>query len=73
MEELEFEVIEIDNKPYIILDKISDNNSTYYYLSNENDPEDFFVQKLNNQEELISLSSKEEFDKAMSLYLEKYN
>lgn len=73
MEEIELETIEISGTNYIILDKIKDNINTYYYLSNENNPEDFIVQKLNSQEELIALESKEEFDKAMNLYLEKYN
>lgn len=75
MEEINLEVINIDNKDYIILDKLTDNNNTYYYLSNEEDKEDFFIQKIdkNNKDQIIPLESKEEFNKAMELYREKYN
>ncbi len=74
MEEVMVDTIEIDNKEYIILDKLTNNNNTYYYLSNANDPKDFFIQKLDNQKEnLIPLDSKEEFNIAMEIYSKKYN
>ena len=71
---MQVEVLDIDNKKYMVLNEISDNDETYLYLSNINDPKDFLIRKLdkNNKEYLINLDDKEEFKKAMG-YFEDIN
>ena len=70
MKEIDTVVLENDIN-YLILKEIDNNGSKYVYLSNENDPEDFCIRKSiieNDEEFLIGLSSKEEFDKALLLF-----
>lgn len=65
-----------DGIDYMIVDEISINNTRYVYLSNVNDKEDFFVQKIkveNGQEILEALDSDEEFDNALKIFYEKHN
>ena len=71
--EITKDTIEIDNNTYIIIEKMDIDNNTYYFLSNENDKSDFFVQKLNSdKDKLIPLDSKEELDNVLSIYSKKY-
>lgn len=63
--------ITIDDKDYIILDEIEDKNTTYVYLSNKDDDEDFFI-RIKENEELLPLNSNEEFDKALKLFKDKH-
>ena len=60
-----------DNIRYLIIKEIENDGNKYIYLTNENDPEDFCIRKTiikNNDEFLIGLSSKDEFDKALLLF-----
>jgi len=71
--EIEVETVEFEDKKYIILDEINIENTIYVYLSNINDSNDFLIQKLDDSKEyIISLNSKEEFDKALLIYTNKH-
>lgn len=67
------ETIKIRDNEYVIIDEISDDKTSYLYLSNINDNKDFFVQKLDStKENIINLDNENEFIKAMKLYFNKY-
>ena len=71
--EITKETISISGNTYIILEKMDINNNTYYFLSNESDKTDFFVQKLSEDEKtLISLDSEEELQEVLSIFSKKY-
>jgi len=71
--EIEKETVVVDGITYIIIEKMDINNNTYYFLSNENDKTDFFVQKLSEDKEtLIQLDSEEELEEVLSMYSKKY-
>lgn len=75
MEEINTVILE-DNIRYIILDKIEKNNNKYIYLSNIDTPEDFCIRKMvkeNNQEMLLGLDNKNEFELALLYYTQKHN
>lgn len=67
---MQVEVLDIDNKKYMVLNEINSDNETYIYLSNIKNPKDFVVRKLdkNDKEVLINLDNEEEFNKAMDLF-----
>ena len=63
----EVEVITLENnKDYIVIDKIKDNDNEYIYLSNENDETDFCIRK-HIGDNLCGLENNEEFFKALEL------
>lgn len=67
-------VFNLDNKNYLVVDTIKDNDIKYVYLSNEEDANDFLVQKEVKENEktyLVNLDNEEEFVKAMHLFEEK--
>ena len=67
------ETIKIGDTTYIIIDKMDINDNTYYFLSNEDDKTDFFIQKLSEDKKgLISLDSDEELNNVLSLFVKKY-
>ena len=67
------ETVKIKDNEYVIIDEISDDKTSYLYLSNINDNKDFFVQKLDStKENIINLENENEFIKAMKLYFNKY-
>lgn len=76
MEEKEFEIITLeDNLDYAEIDKINYNNNNYVFLSEVDNPENFCIRKIkieNNEEIIIGLDSKEEFDTILKLFTEKY-
>ena len=76
MEEKEYNVITLeDNIEYTEIDRIEDNNNIYVVLSDLENPENFCIRKLineNNEEFIIGLDSKEEFDKVLKIFTEKY-
>lgn len=66
--------INIDNKNYLVIDKIKIGDIEYWYLSNESDSNDFLIQKLsmlNNEEVIVNLDSNEEFDMAIMEFSKK--
>lgn len=75
MQEVEVITLE-DGNTYMIIDEININGVRYVYLSNEEDVASFAVRKINiinNEEYLVSLSDKEEFNKALQYFLNKNN
>jgi len=76
MEEKECNVITLeDNIEYTEVDKIEYNNNTYVFLSDLENPENFCIRKLlkeNDEEYIIGLDSKEEFDTILNLFTQKY-
>lgn len=76
MEEKECNVITLeDNIEYTEVDKIEYNNNTYVFLSDLEKPENFCIRKLikeNEEEYIIGLDSKEEFDNILNLFMKKY-
>ena len=64
-----------DNKKYIILDQITIENIKYVYLveSTDNEKKVICIRKLvDDEKNLAGLDSKEEYDKAFQVYIEKY-
>lgn len=76
MEEKECNVVTLeDNIEYTEVDRVENNNNTYVFLSNLENPEDFCIRKLikeNNEEYIIGLDSKEEFDTILTIFKQKY-
>ena len=64
------EIIDIDNKKYMVLNEIEDNGETYLYLTNIKNPKEFLIQKVdkNDKDYLINLDDEEEFNRALSLF-----
>ncbi len=64
------EIIDIDNKKYMVLNEIEDNGETYLYLTNVKNPKDFLIQKVdkNDKDYLINLDNEEEFNRALNLF-----
>lgn len=72
--ENEVNVVNIDGIDYIVLDEIFIDNTKYVYLVNENDEEDFFINKIiikEGKEYLTGLNTEEEAKKAMQAYADK--
>ena len=72
MDEVRAEVINIDNKEYFLLDKITTDNDVYCYFSNVNNEYDIQVLK-DGGDEYLPLSNSIEFINAMELFNKKYN
>lgn len=71
----EVKTINMDGIEYIVADEILIDDIKYIYLSNENDPIDFIIQKIeidNNEEYLVKLKDEEEFDKALQVFFNKH-
>ena len=65
-----------DGLEYMVLDEIDCDDSTYVYLTNVSDEEDFCIRKVNNKVNsalLIGLDSDNEFDKALLLFNQKHH
>ena len=71
---VDMNVIKIDGDEYIILDEIKNGKAMYIYLSNSNNPKDFFVRKVldDNKEDLEKLDNQEEFAVSMKLFNDKH-
>jgi len=76
MEEKLYNVITLeDNKEYAEIDTITNNNNTYVFLSETNNPENVCIRKIeikNNEEYIVGLDSNKEFDTILKLFSEKY-
>lgn len=71
----EVKVIDLENGTYGIIDEINIDNIKYIYLSNENNPLDFCIRKIeldNNEEYLVKLDNNQEFDKAAKAFMNKH-
>lgn len=64
------EIVDIDNKKYMVLNEIEDSGETYLYLTNVKNPKEFMIQKVdkNDNDYLINLDDEEEFNRALSLF-----
>lgn len=63
------EIITIDSKKYAIMNEVTDENITYLYLSNIDDPNDVMIRKSSStdENEFIPLEDEEEFHLATLL------
>ena len=64
---MELDVYTIDNKNYLLIDKIYN----YLYLSNEENKEDTLILKEDVNNKLLPLDNEEELKNALSLFLTK--
>lgn len=67
-------VLKIDDKVYLVIDTIYDNEIKYVYFINEQDQKDIFIRKEvkeNDKNYLIGLDNEEEILKALKLFEEK--
>lgn len=64
---MELDVYTIDNKNYLLIDKIYN----YLYLSNEENKEDTLILKEDINNKLLPLDNDEELKNALSLFLTK--
>lgn len=63
-----------DGQSYMVADEILIDNVKYVYLANEDDISKFCIRKvnvINDDEYLVGLSSKEEFQKALQEFINK--
>lgn len=70
---VDVDIYDIDGKEYMLLDRVTQKNSTYLYLSNVEEGNDFIIRKINpkNEEEMIPLKDEEEVKKAILLITNK--
>ena len=64
-----------DNIEYTEIDRVTYNHNTYVILSDLDNPNDFCVKKLineNNYEYIIELNNKEEFNNVLKIFIDKY-
>lgn len=64
-----------DNTEYTEIDRVNYNHNTYVILSDLDNPNDFCVKKLineNNYEYVIELNTKEEFNNVLKIFIDKY-
>ncbi|MDD5888898.1 MAG: DUF1292 domain-containing protein [bacterium] len=69
---MEIEYVIIDDKRFGIINEITNENTTYVFLANLEDPTEQLIRKYTkeNQEDLIPLENDAEFDFALSLFNE---
>lgn len=69
---MDIKTVKIDDKTYMIIDKIVD-EETFFYLSNINNTDDILVRKVDkeNPDYMIPLKDDVEYNKAMLVYLNK--
>ena len=74
MEDVSVDVLEIDNKEYVIIDNLldSENNIMYYFFANKENPEDYLIQKLADDNDTLLSIDENEFNTALDLLREKY-
>ncbi len=67
--EKEVEIIEIDDKEYVIIEEATHKEKTFFYLSNIQDEEDTLIRKASydDKTKVIPLESEEEFEIACNL------
>lgn len=57
-----------DNQKYIILNEKSTKNTTYLYLSKEDDEKDFCIRKLTSDKQFIIPITENEYNEALTLF-----
>ena len=71
---LQVTTIEIDGQEYFLVDYVTEDNNTYNFFANINNPEDIQILKeqiKDNEKFYVSIDNNIEFDKAFSLYYNK--
>lgn len=70
----ELEVITIDNKDYVIIEEVEHDNKTFLYLSNITDDEDTLIRKLdeNDKNTVLPLQDEQEFEIACNLLFKNF-
>ena len=66
----DLEVIDIDDKSYLILKEVTKDKKTFLYLSNINDEEDTLIRKL-EKDVILPLESDKEFELACNLFIKE--
>lgn len=69
------EVVNINGKKYIEVDKIDSNGNSYVYLSNKDDDSDFCIKKIVARDGKIfyeGLKDSDEFDLALMYFVKKH-
>jgi len=76
MEEIEYNTLILENnKEYAEIDTLTNNNNTYIFLSEINNPENICIRKIkikDNEEYIVGLDTEEEFNTILKLFTEKY-
>ena len=70
----ELDALKLEGRDFVIVDEIKIDDVLYVQLASASDPEDFCIRKviLKNKEEILTgLDSDEEFDMALSAFIEK--
>ena len=71
MEEKEYNVVTLEHGiEYTEVQRLSNNDNTYVFLSNLSNPEDFCIRKIvteNDEDYIVGLDSDEEFDKILEI------
>lgn len=68
-------VVSLNGKNYMEVDKIEENGNTYVYLSNKDDEKDFCIRKLVAREDKVfyeGLKDNDEFDLALMYFVKKH-
>lgn len=71
---MEYNVCNIEGKEFIEVDSITIDSTTYLFLSNKENINDFCIRKViyvDNEEYLDGLETEEEFNKAMAEFANK--
>ena len=70
---VDVDIYDIDGKEYMLLERITQKNNTYLYLSNVAEGNDYIIRKLNpkNEEEMMPLADEKEVQKAILLITNK--
>ena len=76
MEEKEYNVVTLENGvEYTEVDKLDYNGNTYVFLSNLDNPNDFCIRKLvneNDEDYIVGLDSKDEFNTVLNRFAKDY-
>lgn len=67
----ELDVVNIDNKNYLVINKVTSNDNTFLYLSNIEDEDDTLIRKIdkNDSSQAIPLENDKEFEIACNLLI----
>lgn len=73
---MNLEKVIIEEKTYLIIDRIEVQDKVYIYLVNSEDNEDFCIRKLileNDKEYYVGLNDNQEFDLALMYFSKKHD
>ncbi len=64
-------ILTTDNKKYIVIEELKNNDVTYLYLVNEKDQEDIIIQKEINGE-ILPLEDENDFKKSLAIFAKEH-